>query len=163
MISSKLPKEELQETLQGLKRLLEVNEQEYHSKKAQYEQLLEELSGLGSSIKNLRGSVAAVERALGIAPVQPEKPTEPAPMKDGSGGETVDASRFVMGIVANHNDSGGITFDEVFEAVKGQKLDVSREYLHTILNRKKNHQKKLSKADGRWFLTEKGKEELGIK
>jgi hypothetical protein len=51
---------------------------------------------------------------------------------------------------------------EIFQALREKGIKITREYLHTILNRKKNYQKKLVKENGKWFLTEKGKEELGI-
>lgn len=161
-MTSKVPKNELQETLQGLRNVLEANEQEYRAKKGQFDDLAKELNGLQSSIASLKGSIMIVERALGLAPTQ-EQPAEPAPAKIGGGGEVVDTSKTVMGIVASRNESGGMTFDELFDVVKEKNLNVTREYLHTILNRKKNHQKKLAKVEGRWFLTDKGKEELGMK
>jgi hypothetical protein len=78
--------------------------------------------------------------------------------------KSMDASEAAMRIVAAKNVSGGITFDEVLRALQEQGYNIEREYLHTILNRKKNYQGKLRRDEDtkKWFLTDKGKQELGI-
>jgi predicted transcriptional regulator len=76
--------------------------------------------------------------------------------------DTADTTRTVMNIVAGKHDAGGITFGDIYQALKDRGIDITRMYLHTILNRKKNRQKKLEKRGDKWFLTAKGKEELGL-
>jgi len=67
-----------------------------------------------------------------------------------------------MLIVARYHDRGGITFERIYSITQEEGLKVDREYLHTVLNRKRRRQKKLEKRDDKWFLTDMGKEELGI-
>jgi len=157
MSLSDLPKEALEESLNTLRRLFDAAAEEYQKKYLQFQALGNELSGITESMKSFRSSIAAVEKLLGVSRQQVLLPE----------GEIrreipIDATETVMRIVAAHHDSDGISFDEIFQSLKTQGYKTSREYLHTILNRKKNYQKKLKKENGRWFLTDKGKEELGI-
>jgi hypothetical protein len=158
------PEGELQETLRGLERLHQAAVREYQRKQAEYQALSRELSELAVSVKNLWGSIGAVKHALGLPiaerAAQPELVAPPlVEMPSGAMGVT----ETVMYIVAQHQDSGGIGFDEILQDLTGRGHAITREYLHTILNRKKNHQKKLVRNSGKWFLTDKGKAELGIK
>lgn len=161
-----ISKDELQETLRGLERLHQATVQEYQQKEEEYQVLSRRLSDLATSAKNLWGSIGAVKRALGL-PVD-ERPLRPQsvapPLVDVPSGEVGQGiTETVMRIVAQNHDSGGIGFDEILQTLAGHGHKITREYLHTILNRKKNHQKKLVRENGKWFLTDKGKMELGIK
>jgi len=158
MTLSDLTKSELQDTLRSLKRLHEASIQDFQRKQVQYAELSEALGALAQSVKNIEGSIAAVNRALGL----PQEQAAPLATAGDGETETVDTTRTVMNIIASKHDSGGITFDQVFQSLKDQGVEISREYLHTILNRKKNRQKKLEKRGDKWFLTDKGKEELGM-
>jgi hypothetical protein len=158
MVLSEMPKAELEETLASLKRLFDVSRRDYDSKYLQYEELSRDLSSLGESIRSIKGSMAAVERALGLTPEQIRLPDTPEVRPLGRPGVTEAAMR----IVAAANESGGVTFDEILKGLHEQGYKITREYLHTVLNRKKNYQKKLVRTNGKWFLTDKGKQELGI-
>jgi hypothetical protein len=160
MTVSGLPKQELADTLQSLRRLLEASQHDYQIKTKQYEDLSGELNALGNSIRSLMGSIAAVERALGLPPEEQSKIPAISPPKNPA--QSVDATETVMRIVASHHNADGITINGIAQELKEQNVEISREYLHTILNRKKNHQKKLTKVDGNWFLTDKGMEEVGM-
>lgn len=169
MILANMARAELEETLARFKKVLGVTLQEYQQKYVQFQDLSRELTALGDSVKNLKGSVATIERALGLSS-ESEQIALPAndqlvPLEEVDKVRVgkMDASEAAMRIVASQNDSGGITFNEIFHALNGQGYKVSREYMHTILNRKKNYQKKIEKRGDKWFLTEKGKEELGLK
>lgn len=153
-----MPKTELEETLIRLKRLHDATRRDYDQKYVQYQELGRDLQSLGESIKSIKGSMATIERALGLTSEQIHLPDAP----DVKLGKPVDTTETAMRIVAAKNDSDGVTFDEVLRALHEQGHKVTREYLHTILNRKKNYQKKLVRQNDRWFLTDKGKEELGI-
>lgn len=154
---------EIEELLNGTRKMLELKRQERATKMAQFDALGRELTGLGNSIKSLEGTVVTYEQALGLPPESGGMAIADAPGAAEPLSESRDTTRAVMEIVAGRNASGGITIDQIAAALKDQGFEVTREYLHTILNRKKNHQKKLTKDEGKWFLTEKGKEELGIK
>ena len=158
------PKDELHETLRGLERLHQAAVQEYQRKQVEYQALSRQLSDLAVSVKNLWGSIGAVKHALGLSVDDPGTQPEPvAPaLVDMPNGE-IGVTETVMRIVAQHQDSGGIRFDEILQDLTGRGHTITREYLHTILNRKKNHQKKLIRDNGKWFLTDKGKVELGIR
>jgi hypothetical protein len=160
MVLSEMPKAELEETLASLKRLFDVSRRDYEKKYMQYEELSRDLNSLSETIKSIKGSMAAVERALGLSPEQIRLPDTPEVRQVG---KPVGVTEAAMRLVAAKNESGGIAFDEILRALHEQGYKtLTREYLHTVLNRKKNYQKRLDRIDGKWFLTEKGKQELGL-
>lgn len=160
MVLSEMPKEELEETLASLKRLFDVSRRDYEKKYMQYEELSRDINSLSESIRNIKGSMAAVERALGLTPEQIRLPDTPEVRQIG---KPVGVTEAAMRLVAAKHESGGITFDEILAALHEQGYKkLTREYLHTVLNRKKNYQGKLVREDGQWFLTDKGKQDLGI-
>jgi Tfp pilus assembly ATPase PilU len=77
-------------------------------------------------------------------------------------GSPTDATKSVMQLIMENNESGGVTFDQILSVLKSQGYTTKRDYLHTILSRKKNYQKKIKKENKRWFLTDLGKEEMGV-
>jgi len=157
---AELSREDLEGTLERLRRLYEAARRAYNEKSIQVEELSRELGGLGESMRNLKGSMAMIERSLGLA-----SESEQIPLPEGPGvrsGKALGSSEAAMKIIAAKNDSGGITFDGILQALHDQGHTITREYMHTILNRKKNYQKKLVRENGRWFLTDRGKQELGM-
>jgi hypothetical protein len=158
MTLSELPKDALEDSLRSLRRLFDAASQEYQEKYLQFQALGNELNVIQESMRSFRTAMSTVEKALGIS-------SQPVLLPEGEIKREipVDATETVMRLVAAHHESGGISFDQIFQSLKSQGHKTSREYLHTILNRKKNYQKKLKKENGRWLLTDKGKEELGIK
>ena len=157
---AELSKEELEATLERLKRLFVAAARDYNEKSIQLEKLGRESAALGESMRNLKGSIAMIERALGVSSGSEQMPL-PQPLEV-KAGKSFGASEAAMKIVAAKNDSGGITFDGILQALHDQGHKVTREYMHTILNRKKNYQKKLVREKGRWFLTDRGRQELGM-
>lgn len=162
MIFSGMTKAELEETLAGFRKFYEASRRAYDQKSLQFEELRRELDSLADSIKNVRGSMAAVQRALGLSPEQIPLPEDSPALR--RPGKPMGVTEAAMRLVAAKEESGGITFDEILRALHDQGFKtLTREYLHTILNRKKNYQKKLYRDEKkRWFLTAKGKEEIGI-
>ena len=160
MALTDLSKTELEETLKNLRRLYEAANRDHEKKYIQYQEIGRELNSISESAKTFRASILAVEKALGL-------PSEqiPLPERDVKPGSPADATKTVMRLIAEHNESGGITFDQILRALRSEGHNTKRDYLHTILSRKKNYQKKLTKQNGKngkWFLTDLGKEELGI-
>jgi hypothetical protein len=153
-----LPKAELMETLVRLERYHAASLEEYQQKKGQYEEIGRELNALATSLKSIADSIAVMRLRLGL----PEGRLPEIGSGRSQAGDTGDVTRMVMNIVAGKHDAGGITFGEIYQALKDQGIIITKMYLHTILNRKKNRQKKLEKRDDKWFLTDKGKEELSI-
>jgi hypothetical protein len=153
-----LAETELRNTLQSLERLRESAVRAREQKKAQHREIAQEISSMGESIRSIDGSILVVRRALGL----PQNEAAKAEAARPDSGDGADSTRQVMLIVAGRDDSGGITIQEIDDALKQQGVVITRMYLHTILNRKKNRQKKLEKRGVKWFLTDKGKEELGI-
>ena len=153
-----LAETELQKTLESLERIRESAVQAREQKKVQHREIAQEIQVLGESIRNIDGSISLVRRSLGLPPQEATKPGIARP----ESGEGADTTRKVMLIVASRDESGGVTIDEIDQALKNQGVFITRMYLHTILNRKKNRQKKLEKRGDQWFLTAKGKEELGL-
>jgi len=158
MILSGLSRADMEDMLEKFKRLLTASTREYEQKYLQYEELSRDLSHLGESLKNIKGSITAVERALGLEAEQIRLP-ETADLKLG---KPVGDTEAAMRIVAAHNESGGIGFDHILKELHRQGRSVTREYLHTILNRKKYKGKLHRDENEKWFLMEKGKQELGI-
>jgi hypothetical protein len=158
MALSGMSKSELEEMLASLKRLHDGTRRHYDQKFIEYDELARELNTLAESLKSIKGSIAAIERNLGLSSEQIRLPDVP----EVKIGKPMDATETVMRLVAEKNESGGITFDEILQALRDKGIKITREYLHTILNRKKNYQKKLKKENGKWFLTDLGKQELGI-
>jgi hypothetical protein len=159
MVLPGVPKSELEDMRQKFRRFLKATREEYEQKYMQYETLSREIAVLGDSIRSIKGSLDAVERALGLSPEQVRLP-ETRELKLG---KPVGDTEAAMRIVASRQESGGISFDEILRELHSQGRRVTREYLHTILNRKKNYQGKLSRDEnGKWFLTDKGKQELDI-
>lgn len=155
---AEITKTELEEMLASLKRLHDATRRRYDQKFIEHEQLAREINSLAESMKSIKGSMVAIERNLGLSSEQIRLPDVP----EVKIGKPMDTTETVMRMIAAKNESGGITFDEIFQGLKDKGIKITREYLHTILNRKKNYQKKLKKENGKWFLTDKGKEELGI-
>jgi len=153
-----LPKAELQEILMRLERLHEASLAEYQHKNMEYGRLGQEIDELAGSLTSIAGSIAVVRQRLGL----PHEPLPGIGTSKSQSSDTADTTRTVMNIVAGKHDAGGITVGEIYQALKDRGIFITRMYLHTILNRKKNRQKKLAKRDDKWFLTDKGKEELGI-
>lgn len=160
MAIADLSKNELEETLKNLRRLYEVANRDYEKKYIKYQELGRELNSISDSAKTFRASILEVEKALGL-------PSEqiPLPEREVKPGTPVDATKIVMRFIAEHNESGGVTFDQILRVLRSEGHQTKRDYLHTILSRKKNYQKKLRKQggkNGKWFLTDLGKEELAI-
>jgi len=153
---SGLPKTELESSLRDLKRLYEAAAQEYQEKYLHYQEVGRELVTIQDSLKGFRTSIATVEKALGLSSEQ-----IPLPQGEVKRGAPPDATETVMRLVAAHHEEGGITFDQILNTLRSEGHKTKRDYLHTILNRKKNYQKKLTKQNGKWLLTDKGKEEVG--
>jgi hypothetical protein len=161
--SSGLDKSELENTLRNLELLRDAKKREVDTLRQQHQRIESEMRSANTAIHNLNGSILALRESLGLEDeeqailmfqeVNPE--TEPR-------GPIVDNSRAIMLIVARYHDRGGISYERIYSIAQDEGLKVDREYLHTVLNRKRRRQKKLEKRDEKWFLTEKGKEELGI-
>ena len=158
MALSELSKQELEETLKNLRRLHEGALRDYQKKYIEYQELGRELNAISDSAKSFRASIMAVEKALGLSSEQIALPKAEI-IKPGS---PTDATKSVMQLITENNESGGITFDQILNALRSQGYKTKRDYLHTILSRKKNYQKKLRKENGRWFLTDLGKQEMGV-
>jgi hypothetical protein len=161
MALTDLSKSELEETLKNLRRLHEAANREHEKKYIQYQELGRELNSILDSAKSFRASIIAVEKALGLSSEQIPLPEEKVKL-----GTPADATKTVMRVIAEHNESGGVTFDQILRVLRSEGHKTKRDYLHTILSRKKNYQKKLTKQNGKngkWFLTDLGKEDLGIK
>lgn len=153
-----LSRAELTDMLPGLKRLLEANGRELLRIKAEIEALQRQYQETQRAGSNIGGSISMIEKALNLPSSGVAEVTE-VPQSPGS--KNSDATSVLMRIVAEHQDSGGIDIDSISDELKRRGVFLkSRDYLHTILNRKKNHQKKLIRTDGKWFLTERGKEEV---
>jgi hypothetical protein len=158
MALSGMSRAELEETLSRLKRLHDATRRNYDQKFIEYDEMARELNSLAESLKSIKGSMTAIERDLGLSSEQIRLPDLP----EVKVGKPMDTTETVMRLIAAKNESGGITFDEILQALRDKGIKVTREYLHTILNRKKNYQKKLIKQNGKWLLTDLGKQELGI-
>jgi len=144
--------------LASLKRLQGAATEDLFRIKAQIEALQQEFTDVSRSSGNIAGSIKAIEKKLGLQPTEDVGPPE-APVSAAVAG--LDNTQAVMRIVAEHNDKGGVDIDRISDLLKERGVFLkSRDYLHTILNRKKNKQKKLAKVGGKWFLTEKGKDEV---
>lgn len=161
MALSELSKSELEETLKNLRRLYETARRDYEKKYIEYQEFGRELNSISDSAKSFRASIMAVEKALGLSSEQ--IPLPEGEVKPGAPGTPADATKTVMRLVAEHNESGGIGFDQILQVLRSHGHKTKRDYLHTILSRKKNYQKKLLKQNGKWFLTDLGKEEMGMK
>jgi hypothetical protein len=157
MGSTEMSRSDRQLALETLKRLYDSARREYEQKAIKYDELGKELMGISESLRSYKGSIASVERELGLSE-QIDLPDAPE-VRIGKQ-KSMDASEATMRIVAAKNEN--ITFDEILQTLIAQGYKITREYMHTVLNRKKNYQKKLDKKNGKWFLTEKGKQELGI-
>jgi len=144
--------------LKNLRRLYEATSRDYEKKYIQYQELSRDLTSISDSAKSFRASIMSIEKDLGL-------PSEQIPLPEGEvkPGTPADATKTVMRLVAEHNQSGGIGFDQILNVLRKEGHKTKRDYLHTILSRKKNYQKKLIKQNGKWFLTDLGKEEMGIK
>jgi hypothetical protein len=160
---SGLDKSELESTLKNLELLRDAKKRELDGLRLQHQRIEGEMRSANAAIYNLNGSILALRESLGLEEEEqailmfqeahPE--TEPR-------GPIVDNSRAIMLIVARYHDRGGISFERIYSITQEEGLKVDREYLHTVLNRKRRKQGKLAKRDDKWFLTDKGKEELGI-
>src|SRR5438046_3518769 len=108
MVLSDLSKSELEETLKNLRRLLEATNREHEKKYIQYQELGRELNSTLDSAKSFRASIMAVEKALGLS-------SEQIPLPEGKVklGAPADATKTVMRLVAENNESGGISFDQI--------------------------------------------------
>jgi hypothetical protein len=158
MDTKALSRKELQDMLASLKRLRDAGTEDLFRIKAQIEALQQEFTEVSRTGGNIAGSIKAIEKTLGLQPTE-EVSSPEAPVSAAVGG--LDNTQAVMRIVAEHNDKGGIDIDGISDLLKERGVFLkSRDYLHTILNRKKNQQKKLAKVSGKWFLTEKGKTEV---
>lgn len=158
---TKLTKSELEETLRNLRRLYEAAIRDHQQKYIEYQEFGRELNSILDRAKSYRASIMAVEKDLGLSSKQ-----IPLPEGDVKPGTPADATKTVMRFIAEHNESGGATFDQILRVLRSEGYNTKRDYLHTILSRKKNYQKKLTKQNGKngkWFLTDLGKEDLGIK
>jgi type II secretory pathway component PulJ len=159
---SGLEKVEMERTLHNLERVRDAKKQELNRLKQQYQKLEADLRSAGTALHNLTGSILALREDLGlegegeqnILTFQEAHPEPKEPV--------IDSSRAIMLIVARYHDRGGIGFERIYSITQEEGLKVDREYLHTVLNRKRRRQKKLEKRDDKWFLTDKGREELGI-
>jgi len=158
---TELSKRELEETLRNLRRLYDTAIRDHQQKYIEYQEFGRQLNLILDRAKSYRASIMAVEKDLGLSSEQ-----IPLPEGDVEPGTPADATKTVMRLIAEHNESGGVTFDQILRVLRNEGHKTKRDYLHTILSRKKNYQKKLTKQggkNGKWFLTDLGKEELGIK
>lgn len=159
---SGLEKSELEGTLKNLELLRDAKKREVDALKLQHQRIEAEMRSATTAIHNLSGSILALRESLGLEDEEQailmfqEVHAEPRE-------QVIDTSRAIMLIVARYHDRGGIGFTQIYKITQEEGLNVTREYLHTVLNRKRNRQGKLAKRDGKWFLTDKGKEELGIR
>ena len=159
---SGLDRSEIESTLRNLELVRDAKRREIDTLRVQLQRVEAELRSANIALQNLNGSILALRGSLGLEDeeqailmfqeAQPE-PREPA----------IDNSRAIMLIVARYHDRGGIAFEQIYQTAKAEGLDITREYVHTVLNRKRRRQKKLDRRDDKWFLTDKGKEELGIR
>lgn len=160
---SGLDRSEIEGTLRNLELVRDAKKRDIEALRAQLLRVEAELRVANIALQNLNGSIIALRGTLGLEDEEQailmfqEAHSEPEPR-----GPIIDNSRAIMLIVARYHDRGGITFDQIYRMAKEEGLDVTREYTHTVLNRKRLRQKKLEKRDDKWFLTDKGKEELGI-
>jgi|GEM_PF-6578534 len=161
--NSGLDKSALEQTLANMELVQEAKRKELAIKKREYERLEGELRAVATALHNINGSILSLRQDLGledesepILKMQDARPVEAETKED------TDQSRAVMLVVARFHDRGGIPFEHVLKTLHSEGVGIDREYLHTVLNRKRTRQGKLSKVNGRWFLTDKGKAELGI-
>jgi hypothetical protein len=158
-MDSNLSRAELQSTLEGLTKLQEQTRRAFESKRAEAVKITGELAVIAEEGKSLAASIKAIKGRLGLPVDQPRD----TPSERASEGE-IDTTFEVMRIISEHQDHGGIEIDGIDAELRAKGIIVSsRDYLHTILNRKKNKQKKLMRVDGKWFLTDKGKAEVKMR
>ena len=110
MTLSELSKQELEETLKNLRRLYEGALRDYQKKYIEYQEFGRELNAVSESAKSFRASIMAVKKALGLPSKQIALP-EAEIVKPGS---PTDATKSVMQLIMENNESGGVTFDQIF-------------------------------------------------
>ena len=158
-MDSNLSRTELESTLAGLVKLYEQNRRTFEVKRAEAVKITGEMAAIAEVGKGLTASMNAIKKELGLPLDEKPQPAAGPP----SEGE-IDVTLEVMRIIADHQDKGGIDIDDISAELTARGIAVSsRDYLHTILNRKKNKQKKLIRVDGKWFLTDKGKAEVKMR
>lgn len=160
---SGLQRSEIESTLKNLELLRDAKRREIDALRLQLQRVEAELRVANLALQNLNGSILALRGDLGLedqeqAILMFQEAQSEQPRRE----RLIDNSRAIMLIVARYHDRGGITFEQIYKTAKEDGLDVTREYVHTVLNRKRRRQKKLDRRDDKWFLTDKGKEELGI-
>lgn len=161
---SGLERSELEKTLHNLELVRDAKRQEMDAWRRQQRELEVSLRTGGTALQNLDGSILAIREALGLeVEGQGILVMQEAHPDSDHFSEAIDKSRAIMLIVARHHDRGGIGFEQIYKIAQEEGLGVDREYLRTVTNRKRARQRKLAKRDGKWFLTDKGKEELGIR
>jgi hypothetical protein len=158
-MDASLSRNELHTMLEGLTKLQEQNRLVFEEKRAEAVRITGELAAIAEEGKSVAASIKAVKKRLGLPVEEPRKSTS-GPTKEGE----IDVTFEVMLIIAEHQDKGGINIDGIDAELKAKGITVSsRDYLNTILTRKKNKQKKLIRVDGKWFLTDKGKAEVKMR
>ena len=158
LMDTNLSRTELQDTLSVLTKLQEQNRNAFQAKRAEASRIASELTGIMEEGKSLAASIKTVKAKLGM-------PVDEEPRSSGaSSGDVTDTTLEVMRVIAEHQDHGGISIDGIDAELKAKGIAVSsRDYLNTILTRKKNKQKKLIRVDGKWLLTDKGKAEVKMR
>jgi hypothetical protein len=161
--NSGLGKSALEQTLANMELLRDAKRKELAIKKREYERLENELRAAGTALHNISGSILSLRQDLGLEESEPILTMQDARPADAEQKDGTDQTRAAMLVVARYHDRGGLPFEHIHKILHDEGVDVDREYLHTILNRKRTRQGKLAKTNGRWFLTDKGKEEVGMK
>src|SRR5215213_2865722 len=145
-MDSTLSRTELQNTLTVLTKLQEQNRSALEAKRAEAVRITGELATIAEEGRSLAASIKTVRTKLGLPEEKREISRGPS-----SEGE-IDTTFEVMRIIADHQEKGGIDIDEIAAELKAKGIPVSsRDYLNTILTRKKNKQKKLIRVDGQWL------------
>jgi hypothetical protein len=160
-METKLSQGELQSVLTTLNKFQEQNRRAYEAKRAESAKIAGELAKIAEAGKGLAAAINTVKRELGMPPEQHDAP---ASGSGSSGAGQTDTTLEVMRIISEHQEQGGIDIDGIEAKLKERGVTVSsRDYLNTILTRKRNKQKKLTRIDGKWSLTDKGKAEVRMK
>jgi hypothetical protein len=158
----KLAQSELQSVLATLNKFREQNRRAYEAKRAEAAKIAGELAKIAEAGKGLAAAINSVRQELGM-PLE-ERHDAPASSSGPSRAGETDTTFEVMRIISEHQEQGGIDIDGIEAKLKERGVKVSsRDYLNTILTRKRNKQKKLTRVDGKWLLTDKGKAEVRMK
>jgi hypothetical protein len=159
-MDSNLSESELQTALGALIRLQEQNRRALQAKRAEAAKLTGEATKIAEAGKGIVAAINTIRKELGL----PLEEHQGAPASASLNGGATDTTSEVMRIISDHQEKGGIDIDDIDAKLKQKGVTVSsRDYLNTILTRKKNKQKKLIRVDGKWLLTDKGKTEVKMR